>query len=58
MMHALQLVWLVKRHIQDKAMRISEEIKPVASAISELCICLSKSISQIVSQTVSYKSVS
>jgi len=46
MLHTLQLLRFVKGTSQDEAMRVSEEIKPVASAISKLH--LSEGISQIV----------
>ena len=45
MMHTLQLLWRVKKHISGQEMRISKEIKLKALAISELH--LSEGISQI-----------
>jgi len=43
MIQALKLLWLVKGTPPDEAMLNSEEIKPVAVAIIELCLseCIS-----------------
>jgi len=46
MMQALELLQLAKRHVLDEAMLISEEIKPVSIAITELRLSegISKSV--------------
>jgi len=50
MIQALELFRLAKTHVSDGVTRISEEIRPVPLAISELR--LSEGICQIVSQSV------
>jgi len=39
MMQALQLMWLVKRHVWDEEMLSSEEIRFVSLSIVRLCLC-------------------
>ena len=50
MIQALELFRLAKTHVSDGVTRISEEIRPVLLAISELR--LSEGICQVVSQSV------
>ena len=59
MMQTLELLWLAKSSSQDEAMLNSQEIKPVASAIIELCLAkgISWSVSWLFSQSICRNSV-